>query len=264
MDIITTYEQFVDQFAEMIQKLDCEFEKPAMVPYAEYFVFRHNQKIRSDVLASFLKLVRIASLLNASLCVMKKGFVQEAYILCRAIDEAVDEITFLALKIDGDGASLKQMKMLKEFYQEQFQDPLNVLNSVPRDRVGRKDIIAAISNMPIESSDPHTRNKVVKSLHEVFSGFVHGAYVHIMEMYGGRPARFHMKGMPNSPYMISCINNFAHHLYRSVMMVEIVASRSGRQDIVLEALKLGCNLAEMTNCLDAESIKRLKDRISST
>jgi hypothetical protein len=262
MNIKDIYQPFINQLEGLVQQLDSEFEKPIAIPYGDHFVFRHRPQVRSDILASYLKLVRIVSLLNAGLNLMEKGFVQEIYILCRAIDEAAEDITFFALKMGETGTSPKQMKMLKEFYQEQLENPTDPLSSISRDRVGRKDIRAAISNIPIEAADSHTMRVVTKSLFEVFSGFVHGAYVHIMEMYGGRTPKYHMRGMPDSPYMIDCVDNFANHLYRSVIVVESVASRVARKDVVLNALKLSCGLAETTGCVDEEGIQYLKNRIA--
>jgi len=146
----------INELEKLVQELSLKFPQPITVPYGDHFVFRHPSNVRSDILASFLKTVRIVSLLNASLCLLENGYTQESYILCRAIDEACEDITFLALSIGETGTSDDQKKLLKEFYQEEFDNSSDFLSSAPRDRVGRKKIRAAISSIPIEAGDPHT------------------------------------------------------------------------------------------------------------
>ena len=43
--------------------------------------------------------------------------------------------------------------------------------------------------------NPSDAQSAMSTLHKAYSGYVHGAYPHIMELYGGNPARFHMAGM---------------------------------------------------------------------
>ncbi len=256
------YQRFLEDLEKLIEALDAELSKPQIVELAGQQAYRHPPNVRSDILASFLKTVRITSLLNACICLIQKGYAQEANLLCRAIDEAVEDISFFALNIGETGTSEKQIRLLKEFYQEQHEDHNDPLSSVSRDRVPRKDIRAAISNIPINHGDPHTRRTVAKSIFETFSGFVHGPYVFIMELYGGRPAKYHMRGTPDSPYMKDCIDNFANHIFRSVLAVEAIAYRVGRKDIAARAIQLSCALAEATGCLDEEGITGLKTRLS--
>jgi hypothetical protein len=257
-----SYAHFVDHLEKIVHSLGSEFPKPAIVKFNELSAYRHPANVRSDILASFLKSVRIVSLLNASLCLLEKGFVQESNILCRAIDEATEDITFFALNIGETGTSDKQVRLLKEFYQEQHENPEDFLSSKSRERVPRKDIRSAISNMPISSSDPHTRRTVTKALFETFSGYVHGPYVFIMELYGGEPAKYHMKGTPELPYMSDSIENFANHIYRSVLAVETIAYRVNRKDIAALAIQLSITLAKATSCLDDEGIA-MRERILS-
>jgi hypothetical protein len=49
------------------------------------------------------------------------------------------------------------------------------------------------------ASDPSRRIELYRTISKVYSGFVHGASPHIMEMYGGDPPHFHTKGMLGTP-----------------------------------------------------------------
>lgn len=240
---------------KLVESLDAEFPHPKAVEYGDGYVFRHLPNERSDTLASYLKLVRIVSLVNACLDLMEKGYVQEVCILCRAIDEASEDIKFFALPLGEAETNKKQKDHLKEFYQEEHESPDDPLSSIPRDRVRRRKILSAFSNIPTSFGDPHTKLKVADSISKLFFGFVHGAYVFIMEMYDGK---YHMRGMPNSPRLIDCADNFSNHLYRSILALAVLCCRISRHDIAKSALRLNIDLAEKSGCVDAEGIENLR------
>lgn len=250
-----------NSFQELVGSLDSEFPHPKAVIHGNGYVFRHPPNERSDNLASYLKLARIASLTNACLDLMEKGYVQEIYILCRAIDEASEDIKFFALPLGETGTNQSQMNHLKEFYQEEHEDADDPLSSTSRHRVPRQKIRSAFSNIQTDFGDPHLKQKVASSISQLFSGFVHGAYVFIMEMYD---QKYHMCGMPNSPRLLECADNFSNHLYRSILALEALCYRIRRHDIAKAAVQLNIDLAEKTECVDEEGIKNLKRRLEPT
>jgi len=249
-----------DNMHKLVESLDADFPHPKIVEYGDGYVFRHPSNEKSDVLASYLKLIRIVSLVNACLELIQKGYVQEVYVLCRAIDEASEDIEFFALRLGESGTNQKQIDHLKEFYQEEHESPNDPLSSTSRDRVPRRKIWSAFSNIPTSVGDPHTKQKVANSISKLFSGFVHGAYVFIMEMYDGE---YHMRGMPNSPRLLECADNFSNHLYRSILALEILCHRISRHDIAKSAIQLNIYLAEKSGCVDVEGIEILRRRLNS-
>lgn len=259
MDKFKTLQNIALELQKLVQVLDSEFPHPKAVIRGNSYVFRHPPNERSDTLASYLKLVRIVSLANACLDLMGKGYVQEVYILCRAIDEASEDIKFFALRLGETGTNQNQMNHLKEFYQEEHENPDDPLSSTLRHRVPRQKIRSASSNIQTNFGDPHTKQKVAGSISQLFSGFVHGAYVFIMEMYD---QKYHMRGMPNSPRLLECVDNFPNHLYRSILALEALCYRIRRHDIAKAAVQLNIDLAEKTGCVDEEGIKSLKCRLA--
>jgi hypothetical protein len=258
------YRQTVDELEVLVRELDADFQHPLPVPHGiDSFVFRHDARQRSDILASYLKAVRIVSLLNASLCLIEKGYVQELNILCRAIDEACEDITFLARSLGETGTSEHQRTMIQEFFQEEFESPDNFLSSTTRKRVSRRKIRATFSNAPIGMSDPHTMLKTAESINNIYSGFVHGSYVSIIEMYDDRTREYHMRGMLKSPHWSDHKENFSNHLYRSILAVAILSSRTSRKDIAGRAVNLQLELAQKTGCLDDEGIQNLRRGFTS-
>lgn len=254
-------ETTVSEFKELVDKIDCEFPHPKLVGHGDGYVFRHRPQERSDTLASYLKLVRIISLLKACLHLIHKGHVQEVYILCRAIDEAEGDINFFALPLRKTGTDERQMRLLNEFYQEEHDDPNDPLSNSKRDRVPRKSIWAASASIPNDAADPDSFLKDVKSIYSTFSGYVHGTYVTIMEMYHPSKQKYQMYGIPNSFRTFECINNLPNHIYRALLALEVLSCRIKRLDIAKAALKLNCDLAEKTDCMSAEGIASLKRRL---
>ena len=177
-----------DQLEKLVRGLESEFPKPDSVSFDGRSAYRHAPDDRSDILASFLKAVRIVSLLNASLCLLEKGFSHEVMILCRAIYEATEDIDFFLLNIGETGPSDKQKQHLEEFYQEQYEDPKDFSSLKRRKRVLTRNIRSAICNN-IGSGDSSTLIKGEKHIYATLSAFVHGAYFFLMELYGGSPCK---------------------------------------------------------------------------
>jgi hypothetical protein len=73
-----------------VQKLVTSFPLPVRVKVNGIESFRHRE--HDDQLLSYLKLVKIASHNNAAIVLLRSGFVQEVYALCRMIDEACTKI----------------------------------------------------------------------------------------------------------------------------------------------------------------------------
>jgi hypothetical protein len=243
-----------------VQALGTSFPAPVRVAQGNRFVFRHMQ--HDDLLLSYLKLVKIASHHNAAMILLRAGYVHEVYALCRMIDEACEDVLFMATPLgEGGQESDDQRKFIEEFFQEEFgnsDDPLGSLQG--RDRVSRRRIHAALSKLPTKDGDPSTGQAVARTLYQAFSGFVHGAYVHIMELFGGNPARFHTRGMLNTPRMAECETNHVNYLLRSLFMVELVARRAIRADITDKALALSTELARQTGCLKADGVASAEAR----
>ena len=116
------------------------------------------------------------------------GFAQETYALCRVIDEACEDIWFMAAPLgEGSEPSQDQHRFLNEFFQEEFSDTDDPLSTTKRDRVSRHRIRAAMNRVGGEArADPSTDQAVARTLYQAFSGFIHGAYVHIRQAVDGQ------------------------------------------------------------------------------
>jgi len=77
--------------------------------------------------------------------------------------------------------------------------------------------------------DPSTTQAIGKALYRLFSGYVHGAYVHIMELHGEK-GRYHFRGTPG--HLTEAIDYFPNFVYQAVLAVELLVDRSSRGDLL--------------------------------
>jgi hypothetical protein len=133
--------------------------------------------------------------------------------------------------------SEQQRRLIEEFFQEEFDDLDNPLCSTQiRKRVPRSKVhagIARISGNPINPSDSQD---MYNTLQKAFSGYVHGAYVHIMEIYGGKrnDLRYHMHGLLGTPRIPEWTGALSNCVYRTLIVIEVVAKRCNDAEVQRE------------------------------
>ena len=220
-------ERAVGAAEDAVAKLERHFERPRFLQLHGSPCFRHTKY--NALLMSHLKCVRSVSSLNACLVLLRNGYVQEIGILCRCVDDNNQDVTFLGTPLgENRKISEHQERMLKEFFQEEFDDADPLLSTQKRDRVPRQKVHAGISRLPGQPINPHEAGRVHHSLHAAFSGYVHGAYVHIMEIYGGddmNSLSYHMHGLLGTPRIPEWTDALSSYVYRTLIAIEIVAKR---------------------------------------
>ena len=218
-----------DLFQETLKVLEASFaalegqvEKPRKVLFKHSFRFRYEQKSIHQALVQ--KLARTVSTLHAARILLLNGFVQEQGALQRMLDEFEEDILFLANGVMSGQLTDLHEKYLSYFYEEEFEDPDNPAIS-PHDRamVPRKKIRAYIAQMEDWSLDSSRSVKSAKALSKAYSGYVHGASPHIMEMYGGNPPRFHISGMLQTPRIEAHRKDLWNYFYRGMLSFILVA-----------------------------------------
>ncbi|MCF8189941.1 MAG: hypothetical protein K9J14_01620 [Polynucleobacter sp.] len=195
---------------------------------APYRTFRVGNDAHTDSLVCYLKGMKAVSTLNASLILLKSGFTQEVGALCRMVDEACNEIIFL-LKPDGENSlSSSQEQFLDSFYQEEFSDFENILEAhKPRHTVPSQKIHASVAKIMASSINPSDAQAMTLVVQKTLSGYIHGAYPQIMEMYGGNPPHFHMHGMLGTPRMVEWTTQVISYTDKLIMLSILVSRKLG-------------------------------------
>lgn len=227
-----------DYLAQTLQKLEqfyAQMDKAAgQLLYRDvgpYRQFRHETFTES--LACYLKGIKAISTLNASIVLLRDGYAQEVGALCRMVDDYCNEILFLLLPEGENGKfSDDQIRFLENFFQEEFDNPADPLRSTQkRGTVAVKKIHATFGKLAKGELNPSDAQELLRTVHQAFSGYVHGAYPHIMEMYGGNPSRFHVSGMLRTPRIAEWRGQLVGYVQRLIIASVFVARKVGITDL---------------------------------
>jgi hypothetical protein len=221
-------EKTLNRLSHFFNELEAFLPKIIFNENAPYRTFRVSHDEHTDSLACYLKGMKAVSTLNASLVLLKSGFTQEIGALCRMVDDACNEILFL-IKPEGENAlSSSQEQFLDSFYQEEFSDFKNLLEAHnPRHTVSSQKIHASIAKMMFTSINPSDGKAMTSVVQKTLSGYVHGAYTQIMEMYGGKPPHFHMHGMLGTPRIIEWTNQVISYTDKLIMLSILLCIKLG-------------------------------------
>jgi len=223
--------------------------------------FRHVEQ--SDVLFCYLKGVKLISTLNAGLVLLQAGYTQEIGALCRMADDFCYEILFFMGPFGPSGPSKDQIRMLEDFFKEEFENPADVLGSAQnRDTVPRRKINAAFGKLAQDQLNPHDAQGTLETVHKAFSGYVHGAYPHIMELYGGSPPRYHLDGMLGTPRIAEWQDQLVTYVYRVIMVAELTSKRLGANATEQAIRQLLVEYETTLNCKPTESaVTRIRHKL---
>jgi len=222
--------------------------------------FRHVEQ--SDVLFCYLKGVKLISTLNAGLVLLQAGYTQEIGALCRMADDFCYEILFFMGPFGPSGPSKDQIRMLEDFFKEEFENPADVLGSAQnRDTVPRRKINAAFGKLAQDQLNPHDAQGTLETVHKAFSGYVHGAYPHIMELYGGSPPRYHLDGMLGTPRIAEWQDQLVTYVYRAIMVAELNSKRLGANATEQAIRQLLVEYETTLNCKPTESAATILQRL---
>lgn len=231
--MINLYKEILPVLERTFSILESKIDKPKFIKRGSYKVFRYADK--SVEAAIIQKLARIISGLNASLFLLKGGFVQELGVLFRTLDEFNEDIIFLCQAMQIGQVAEFHQKYLDSFYKEELDQPDNAFESTQKKYpTPRKKIQAAISNIPESELNPSDHKEVLRTVSQAYSGYVHGASCHILEMYGGNPPHYHISGMLGTPRIVESIRDAWNYFYRGLLSVMFAAKAFKENDLVKE------------------------------
>lgn len=223
----------IDQMLDLMDRTFRDFEKsmpskPEFVKLSFGMAFRFREK---DIYQAMIqKLARVQSAVRAARLLLINGFVQEQAILQRTIDETNEDIMFLVYAVTNDTITDLHERFLEAFWEEEIDESGTLLASKQnRPMIPRKKIQAYLANIEGVNLDIATSQDTARTISKVYSGFVHGASPHIMDMYGGFPPRFHTNGMTGTPRMEEHSDDLWNYVYRSLLSYTAVAKALGAE-----------------------------------
>lgn len=223
------YNQTLHQLDKAFKRLETMVPPPQKMPHGDSFVFRYKE--RTICQAMIQKLARLVSGLQAVRLLCDNGLLQEQGAIQRMLDEFHEDVWFLAFAVINKEVTPLHQQYLDAFYQEEF-DPRTVKPSLDRPMVPRKKIRAYLAYLEQQPKDPSSAVTLYRTIHSAYSGFIHGASPHIMDMVGGNPPRFHIHGMAGTPRHEDHRYDLYNPFFRAILSFAIVAKAFGDEELL--------------------------------
>jgi len=229
--LLTIITKCINRLANSIRSIDDGLKPwPVFIDVSGEKQFRYENHTVYHV--AFLKGVRVVSGLNACLLLLTGGFVQEAMVLLRTLDDFLNEMLFILENSESGTLDNHQSKFIEDFFKEEFNNSNNpILNETRRETVPKRKIWASVARQMGPYVNPSDSQKMFQVTNDALSGYVHGAYPHIMEMYGGSPPKFHLKGMHATPRIRMCIDQMQIYTQRAITVFEGLSKSLGSKEI---------------------------------
>lgn len=245
-NMMRLYQEIATALEAAFSSIENVAPRPVVVQRGSYEVFRYKEK--SVEAAIIQKCARLVSGINASLVLLKAGYVQELCALFRMLDEFREDIYFLCEAVRSGQKTELHEKYLDSFYQEEFDIPENpLLSSQNRPTIKREKIRAVISRISERELNPSDNQKLQRTLSQMYSGFVHAASTHVMDMYGGYPPRFQVSGMLGTPRITEAERNTWDYLYRGLITIMWVCHTFKQDSLLHELYQFRNYIEQQTN-----------------
>lgn len=222
------HEQALALMERTVHILAARIPQPQRVPYKDSYVFRHVEKTVHQAIVQ--KLARMVSSLHAARLLMTHGFVQEQAAMQRILDELQEDITFLSLGVIFSKWTSLHDDYLAAFFEEEFDADSAMESRQKRPMPRRKKIRAWIASTE-GGLDPSRGVEVTRTISKAYSGYIHAASPHIMDMYGGNPPRFHIRGMLNTSRHAEHRADLWNYFYRGIIAFGFAAKAFGDEQL---------------------------------
>lgn len=168
----------------------------------ERFKYLDPQSIHFQI----LKAVRIVSGLHACIVLHKVGHVQEMGIIFRTIHEALTEIDFVQEAHETGNPTADQQRIIDLFFAKELKTTDELVATKPNIfKIPRKKIRSSAARLAAPYMRSEKLIRMLEIFDDVWSGYVHGEYPHIMELYEANfddgTSYFRMRGMLDTPRM---------------------------------------------------------------
>ena len=221
----------LNSMSQAFRQMEAAIVAPQKVPHGDSFVFKYVNKGIHEALIQ--KLARYISGINAVVVLLNTGYVQEAGVLFRTLDEIQEDIFFLACAETSEALTALHTQYLEAFYSEAVLSRSKDSLDIPKPNlVSRKKIRAHTMNALGKGVNVSKALAAGESLGTVYSGYVHAASENIMDMYGGDPPHFHIEGMRGTPRVTDGVRDAENYVYRGLIATIIVAKAFGDATLV--------------------------------
>lgn len=238
------FQQVFDSLENAFRQIESKVSQPTLQAWGESYVFRYEERTIQQAIVQ--KLARLISGLHSIQVLLENGLFQEQGTIQRVVAEIDEDIQFLSIAVIRRDITERHKQYLEHFYAEEFSDPSDILKShESRGMLKREWIREYIHRMTLSAKDANRAKLVDKLLTKAYSGFVHAASPHIMDMCGGVPPRFDVSGRFKDLRYASQRRDAMNYFYRSVLTMALAAN-------AFQDDGLFCSMREFGSILERE------------
>ena len=220
----------------VVEKFAGSMSPPRLIKYGGGSGFRYDHPdIKHFCL---VKAARVVSALNACIELALAGYGQEIAVVARTLIECATHIEFVLDLNDTE----KHKKLVREYLDGFLADaergagaPIKraqVPQGVVSDTLGQTldEIAEAIGKG--EGRTPAAT--LYRNVYRTYSNYVHAKYPECMDLYGGTPGEFHLRGMSGTPKDQENIEQIASHIETACNTFVIMIQQLGLRDLMRE------------------------------
>jgi hypothetical protein len=235
----------LEQLEKAFRRLETQVPPPVRKPWKNDFVFRYAKKTIQQAIVQ--KLARTISGLYAIDILLNRGLFQEQGMVQRVLDEIEEDVVFLSSGVINGEITACHHEYLDHFYAEEFLDPSNIMGSHSSRGMVKREKIRAYINKAL-GSDKLRANTAEKILTKAYSGFVHAASPHIMDMCGGEPPRFDVSAKFSDLRRAAHANDAMNYFYRALVSMAFAANAFENEELFL---RMRAAASEFENSMEA-------------
>jgi hypothetical protein len=152
-----------------------------------------------------LKGVRMVSGAYACIQLARGGFNQELFVIIRSIVESGSHIDWVLLVAHSDGSlppSSQATFVSRYFADFRRGEPSDALKPQVRQEEVHRTVGARLDDHGLQDGsdfDRESAKTLMSNVYLNYSNFVHTRYPEVMDLYGGEPGTFHLRGMCGTP-----------------------------------------------------------------
>lgn len=232
--------KMLEDCATLLKNAVTIFTKVIPVPeYTETVAghFRHREG--DERIFVVLRCVRITSAVYSCLILLRHGFIQETGVLIRTIIEFTHDIDFVVDGLVHKEHVLGVKERMKTFFEDDYHTENEWMKETSKALTTPRKKIYAASARLFGGSNLFRDRQISKTLEDAYSGYVHGNYPHIMELYDGDHKQFQTTGIISRvPEWLELLAHSVHPVLNVFAAVAIAFGMPSLEKALIEHRKV--------------------------
>lgn len=228
LEQLTTFEQALLILRTAFHHLEAKLPCPVLKNIYGHPHPRYREK--SPQQAAMQTVARYISGLKTITILLKHRMLQEDGVIKRTLDELQEDILFLSIRPKSADDATLQKRFMDAFYQEEFDEGVKPIDSTKRrDQIPRRKIRSYIERHA--GGDVDRAKQAGGLVYQAYSGYVHSASPHLMEMCSLSDFKFQLSGINDLDLFESHVRDGVNYFVRGFYSVAAVASILGEQSL---------------------------------